>query len=188
MAVVTPDGFVGRRAELAALERQYKTTRAGLIPVYGRRRVGKTELLLQFSTRKPTVYFTASDKLRVPQILDFVRAAAEWLETSHLAEAAPTTWEAALRLVIASAPPNRKLVLVLAELQWPCASLSQSPSILQRLWDIEWQRSNRLLLILYGSIIGFMERQVLGAKSPLNGRRTAAIRLEQFGFREAAGF
>ena len=80
MPVVTPEGFVGRHAELAALERHYKAVRSGLIPVYGRRRVGKTELLLQFSVKKPTVYFTASDKLRTPQILDFVRAAADWLD------------------------------------------------------------------------------------------------------------
>ena len=188
MPVVTPDGFVGRRVELAALERHYKAVRSGLIPVYGRRRVGKTELLLQFTVKKPTVYFTASDKLRTPQIVDFVRAAADWLEAPHLAEAAPATWEAALKLVVASAPARRKLVLVLDEFQWLCASSPELPSVLQRLWDLEWQRGNRLLLILCGSFIGFMEREVLGARSPLHGRRTAALRLEPFGFREAAGF
>jgi AAA+ ATPase superfamily predicted ATPase len=188
MAVFTPDGFVGRSAELAALERHYKAGRSGLIPVYGRRRVGKTELLLHFSAKKPTVYFTASDKLRTPQIIDFVRAAADWLQTPHLAEAAPATWEAALKLVVASAPRGRKFVLVLDEFQWSCASSPELPSVLQRLWDLDWQRGNRLLLILCGSFIGFMEREVLGARSPLHGRRTAALRLEPFGFREAAGF
>lgn len=186
--IETPSGFVGRDAELAALERHYKSARAGLIPVYGRRRVGKTELLLHFATKKPTVYFTASDKLRTPQIIDFVRAAAEWLGASHLAEAAPTSWEAAFKLVLASAPAGKKLVLVLDEFQWLCASSPELPSVLQRLWDVEWQRGNRLLLILCGSFIGFMEREVLGARSPLHGRRTAAIKLEPFGFREAARF
>lgn len=187
-SVVTPSGFVGRQAEIAALERHYQAARAGLIPVYGRRRVGKTELLLHFASRKPTVYFTASDKLRTPQMVDFVRAAADWLHVPHLAEAAPQTWEAALKLVIGAAPPRRKLVLVLDEFQWLCASSPELPSVLQRLWDLEWQRGNRLLLILCGSFIGFMEREVLGGRSPLHGRRTAAIRLEPFGFREAAEF
>ncbi|MDO8543167.1 MAG: ATP-binding protein [Opitutaceae bacterium] len=183
-----PGGFVGRRAELAALERHYKAPRSGLIPVYGRRRVGKTELLLQFGTGKATVYFTASDKLRTPQIIDFVHAAAEWLEAPHLAETAPQSWDAALKLVLGAAPASRKLVLVLDEFQWLCASSPELPSVLQRLWDLEWQRSNRLLLILCGSFIGFMEREVLGARSPLHGRRTGALRLEPFGFREAAEF
>jgi AAA+ ATPase superfamily predicted ATPase len=184
----TLQGFVGRTAELAALERHYRAGQAGLVPVYGRRRVGKTELLLRFSAKKSTVYFTASDKLRTPQIVDFVRAAAEWLNAPHLAGAAPHDWEAALRLVIGAAPADRKLVLVLDEFQWLCASSPDLPSVLQRLWDLEWQRGNRLLLILCGSFIGFMEREVLGARSPLHGRRTAALRLEPFGFREAAGF
>ncbi len=184
----TPGSFVGREAELAALERHYRSGRAGLIPIYGRRRVGKTELILRFCARKPTVYFTASDKLRTPQLADFVAAAAEWLDAPHLAGTAPQNWEAALRLVLGAAPAGRKLVLVLDEFQWLCASSPELPSILQRLWDHEWQRGNRLLLILCGSFIGFMEREVLGARAPLHGRRTAAVRLEPFGFREAAQF
>jgi hypothetical protein len=53
--------FIGRRTELKVLEQ------SEMVPVYGRRRVGKTELLLRFASDKPTVYFTASDKLRTPQ-------------------------------------------------------------------------------------------------------------------------
>jgi len=180
--------FVGRRTELKVLEQRYASSRSELIPVYGRRRVGKTELLLRFASNKPTVYFTASDKLRTPQIADFLRAAAEWLAASHLAESAPATWEAALRLVVAAAPRQRKLLLVLDEFQWLCQSSPELPSIIQRLWDMEWQRDNGLMLILCGSLIGFMEREVLGARSPLHGRRTADLRLEPFRFREAAAF
>jgi hypothetical protein len=62
-------------------------------------RVGKKELLLRFASGKPTVLFIASDKLRTPQIADFLRAASEWLAAPHLAESAPATWEAALRVV-----------------------------------------------------------------------------------------
>lgn len=62
------------------------------------------------------------------------------------------------------------------------------PSVLQRLWDLEWQRGNQVMLVLCGSVIGFMEREVLGARSPLHGRRTADLRIEPFDFREAADF
>lgn len=187
-ALPSAAGFVGRRAELAALERRYASSAPALIPVYGRRRVGKTELLLRFASGKPTVYFAASDKLRTPQIGDFMRAAAEWLETPALAAAAPDGWEGALRLVVGAAPKERKLVLVLDEFQWACQSSPDLPSVIQRLWDSEWQRDRRLMLILCGSFIGFMEREVMGSRSPLHGRRTADLKLEPFGFREAAGF
>lgn len=180
--------FIGRRAELNALERRYRASHAALVPVYGRRRVGKTELLLRFSAGKPTVYFIASDRLPTPQLSDFMRAAASWLGLAHLAEAAPDSWEAALRLVVDAAPSERKLLLVLDEFQWLCRSSPELPSVIQRLWDLEWQRDNRLMLVLCGSVIGFMEREVLGARSPLYGRRTGDLRLEPFGYQEAGAF
>jgi len=44
------------------------------------------------------------------------------------------------------------------------------------------------MLILCGSYVGFMEREVLGRKSPLFGRRTGQILLRPFSYREAAAF
>lgn len=180
--------FIGRRAELSALERHHASKRSAMVPVYGRRRVGKTELLLRFIADKPAVYFSATQKLRGPQLADLMRAAATALARPELAETSPHTWEAALRLVVAAAPKGRKLILVLDEFQWLCESSPDLPSVLQRLWDLEWQRGNHVMLILCGSFIGFMEREVLGARSPLHGRRTADLRIEPFGFREAANF
>lgn len=180
--------FVGRQAELAALERNHGARRSALVPVYGRRRVGKTELLLHFLAGKPSVYFSATQKLKGPQIADLMRAAGDALRNPSLADAAPSSWETALRLIVGAAPRGKKLVLVLDEFQWLCESSPELPSVLQRLWDLEWQRSNDVTLVLCGSFIGFMEREVLGARSPLHGRRTADLRIEPFGFREAAAF
>lgn len=180
--------FVGRGAELAALERQYAARRSSLIPVYGRRRVGKTELLLQFIDGKPAVYFSATQKLKGPQLGDLMRAAAAAFSSPTLADATPGSWETALRLIVDAAPRGKKLVLVLDEFQWLCESSPELPSVLQRLWDLEWQHKNDVSMILCGSVIGFMEREVLGARSPLHGRRTADLRIQPFGFREAAGF
>ena len=38
--------FIGRARELAALEEQYRDPESNFIPIYGRRRVGKSELIL----------------------------------------------------------------------------------------------------------------------------------------------
>ena len=40
--------FIGRKAELQFLEERYASREAELIVLYGRRRVGKTELLNEF--------------------------------------------------------------------------------------------------------------------------------------------
>jgi AAA+ ATPase superfamily predicted ATPase len=180
--------FIGRDRELGALQRRYASSRSELFPLYGRRRVGKTELLVRLSHDKPTVFFTANSKLRTPQIGGFMRAAAEWLRLPELAEAVPAGWEAAFKVVLQSAPRNRKLLLVLDEFQWACQSSPDLPSIIQRLWDHEWQHTGRVMLVLCGSFVGFMEREILGARSPLYGRRTGSLKLEPLSFGDVARF
>jgi AAA+ ATPase superfamily predicted ATPase len=81
-----------------------------------------------------------------------------------------------------------KLSLVLDEFQWMVEASPELPSVLQELWDRRWRDSGRLLLVLCGSYVGFMEREVLGERSPLFGRRTAQIHLKPFPFREARLF
>ena len=51
--------FVGREEELDLLERLYRKKGFQMVVLYGRRRVGKTTLLDEFSKGKPTLYFTA---------------------------------------------------------------------------------------------------------------------------------
>ena len=78
------------------------------------------------------------------------------------------------------------MVLVLDEFQWTAWASPELPSVLQDLWDRRWRSDGKMLLILCGSYVGFMEREVLGRKSPLFGRRTGQILLRPFGYREAA--
>ena len=52
--------FVNREAELAHLEQLHQSDRAELFILYGRRRVGKTELLRAFCEGKPHVFFIAT--------------------------------------------------------------------------------------------------------------------------------
>ena len=51
--------FVNRVSELALLEKHYTSKHAELFVLYGRRRVGKTELLAHFCEGKPHVFFVA---------------------------------------------------------------------------------------------------------------------------------
>ena len=59
---------------------------------------------------------------------------------------------------------------------------------LQQCWDRHWRDRGNVVVLLSGSYLGFMEREVLGKKSPLSGRRTAQIHLQPFGYLEAARF
>jgi AAA+ ATPase superfamily predicted ATPase len=188
MTQVKRGRFIGRAAELAALERQYRRDRPVLLPVYGRRRVGKSEMLVHFCAGKRALYFAATQGTAAQQLRSFLRTAAEALGRGLLAEVAVSDWEQALRLVMAEVPPGKRLVLVLDEFQWLCESAPELPSVLQKLWDHDWQHKKGPFVVLCGSYLGFMEREILGHKSPLFGRRTGQLKLEPFGFLEAKGF
>lgn len=179
--------FVGRAAELGALEAAWKSESSGLIPLYGRRRVGKTELIRRFLRSHPGVYFLGKQAAAHLQIREFLREAAAVLDEPLLATAGET-WEAALGAVVGRWRGPGKLVLALDEFQWTVAASPELPSLIQGLWDRSWKSSGKVLLILCGSFVGFMEREILGRKSPLFGRRSAQIFLRPFGFREAGLF
>ena len=108
-----------------------------------------------------------------------------------LAELRTDGWRQALRTVVeqwTAAHPGTKLVLALDEFQWIAASSPGLVSGLQQCWDRSWRDGGNVVLLLCGSYLGFMEREVLGKASPLFGRRTAQIHLQPFGYLEAARF
>ena len=57
--------FIGRTAELRLLAGAFESPRSELIPIYGRRRVGKSELILQFMADRPGVYYLGQQSAAV---------------------------------------------------------------------------------------------------------------------------
>ena len=182
------DEFVGRHRELHALEKEVEARRGSFVPIYGRRRVGKSELIVRFMQGRPGVYFQGKRALGSLQRQEFLQSAADALGQPLLATQHVESWKAAIQTVLSQWKGPEKLILAFDEFQWTAAASPELPSILQELWDREWSRSGRVMLLLCGSYIGFMEREVLGRNSPLFGRRTAQIFLQPFHHGEAAQF
>lgn len=182
------DEFRGRSDELAVMERAYASGQMEFYPVYGRRRVGKTELILHFIRNKPSMYVLGKKAPSQMQILELLNEAAIALKQPLLASISAETWQRAFELISQQIPTNRKFVLVLDEFQWMVEASPELPSVLQGFLDQIWKKSKNIFLIVCGSYMGFMEREVLGEKSPLFGRRTGQIFLKPFSFREAAQF
>ncbi len=183
--------FIGREEELALLRQALRSPRSELVPIYGRRRVGKSELILQFMADQPGVYFVGQQSSPALQVREFLAEAAGALGVPLLAQLRATGWQEALRTVTEQWTrnnPGRKLVLALDEFQWIVAASPGLLAELQHCWDRWWRDAGNVMLLLCGSYLGFMEREVLGSKSPLFGRRTAQIHLQPFGYREAARF
>ena len=180
--------FIGRHRELALLEDAWAGSSSAFIPIYGRRRVGKSELILRFLDGKSGIYFLGKQAPAALQIREFLEEAAAVLDDPVLAGFSNEGWGPALDAVVSRRRPGSKLVLAFDEFQWTAGASPELPSLLQERWDRRWKSSGDVILILCGSYVGFMEREVLGRESPLFGRRTAQIQLRPFGFREAAEF
>ena len=183
--------FIGRETELDLLRQALRSPKSAFIPIYGRRRVGKSELILKFMADEPGVYYLGQQSSPSLQVREFLGEAARALGMPLLADLRAADWQPALRTVTEQwtrAKPGKKLVLALDEFQWIAASSPNLLSELQHCWDRWWRDAGNVLLLLCGSYLGFMEREVLGSKSPLFGRRTAQIQLQPFGYRDAARF
>jgi len=168
--------FIGREHELGVLNELHDSGKPELFVLYGRRRVGKTELLQQFCEGRRAVYYLAAQVRDRDNLRGFRDALKDSL-TDPLVEGIEfPDWSTALGFAAERAGDER-LVIVLDEFPYLCESSKGLPSQLQRFWDTRGKKSS-LMLVLCGSQVSFMEKEVLAERSPLFGRRTGQRRLE----------
>lgn len=180
--------FIGRQKELAALDKAYQAQSNAFMPIYGRRRVGKSELIKHFIQEKQALYFLGKQAPARLQLREFMRNAASALDQPLLEEIRADDWHKAISLVLKQVPAEKKIILVMDEFQWTAKASPELPSVLQSFIDDQWAGACKVFLVLCGSYMGFMEKKVLGEKSPLFGRRSGQIFLKPFSFLEAAEF
>ena len=66
--------FIGRKEELNLLENMYASDRFEFLVLFGRRRVGKTSLLQEFSKGHKGIFFSAQEKNDALNLEDFSKA------------------------------------------------------------------------------------------------------------------
>jgi len=173
--------FWDRETELAYLEKQYARQGSNLVIIYGRRRVGKTTAIAHFSANKPNIIFLADRAMENMLMHRLLGGVARFLDDDLLAQASPPNWDWVLGQLISRASWDEKIVLVIDEFQALAQVNDAFPSILQRLWD-ERLKSQNVMLILCGSLVGMMYQTTLAYESPLYGRRTGQIRMRPLTF------
>ena len=174
--------FVDREAELQALEREYAREGSSFVVVYGRRRVGKTELISRFIRSRRSLYYLATEEPELQNLESFQSVAADFLQSDLLHAARISRWEDVFREIArACSPTDERAVIVIDEFQYLGRANPAYPSIFQRIWDTMLKDAN-VMLVLCGSLISLMRDQVLSEESPLYGRRTAQIRMRQIPF------
>lgn len=177
--------FIGREYELTTLNKLYNENKFHFIVMYGRRRVGKTTLLTEFCKDKPSIFFVAeeyNDKIALDSFSDRILS---YFSLGGLVSRFES-WEKAF-LFLAEQAKDKRLVVVIDEFPYIVNSNKRIPSLLQNLID-HHLKDTKLFLIICGSSVSFIEKEVLGYKSPLYGRRTAQLIVEPFNFFESRDF
>ena len=173
--------FVDRVQELEFLNRILTRRRPGpaqLILLYGRRRVGKTNLLLHWSEQSglPTTFWTAEKE---PAALQRRKLYATLvglpIAQAPLFESWAEVWGAAATLLT-----NKRQILVLDELPYALESDPATLSALQHAWDHRFQHMETVI-VLCGSQVRVMEG-IQDAQSPLFGRLTGRWHLQALPF------
>lgn len=175
--------FVNRLAELDLLEKRFTSDKAEFFVLYGRRRVGKTELLARFCQGKRALFFVSDLGSEISMRSAFSQLINDTLFGPEQMDAVYSNWEAVFQ-AIGNASKTERLVVVLDEFPYLITTYPPVASILQKAWD-QTLKNTKIMLILCGSYIGMMEESVLSYKAPLYGRRTAQYLLEPLQFKDA---
>ena len=176
--------FIDREEELAFLEEKWKERGPQLIILWGKRRVGKTELIKQFQQGKPHVYFLAESTNEKEQLYRFSQALGRFFKEPLLLTRGFSGWEECFGFI---REKNQRFILVIDEFPYLIFSNPAIPSLFQKAWDEYWSKS-QVFLILLGSSMAMMETDVLGYRSPLYGRRTGQWRVDPLPFAAASKF
>lgn len=170
--------FLDRRDELRALENREKKGNAEFVVLYGRRRVGKTSLLLEFIERYGGVYLLARETSNFENLKRFSDRLARYFSDDFLLRNPFQNWDAFFEYLNQKA--SERLIVAIDEFPYLIKDDPSLPSVLQEYWDLKFSES-KLFLIICGSSIGMMEK-LLGYRSPIYGRRTAQMKLKPIDF------
>lgn len=171
--------FADREAELAFLERKHSEPGAKLIVIYGRRRVGKTALIKRFIEGKRGAYVLCTRDSMRENAKELRRRFAELTGNDYFLSMGEASL-GDLFGMFAKEVGTSRAALALDEFPYLIELDAGVTSTLQKAWDEHLSKTG-ITLILCGSSVGMMERDVLGAGSPLYGRRAGDWRLDPFG-------
>lgn len=179
--------FIGRTTEKMELQAINQAGEANLIIVYGRRRVGKTELLEQVFRERNILKFEGvegADEQAEQKLV--MRQLAIYAEEPLLKQYLPTSWLDIFDIIFRYIQKG-VWTLYFEEVQWLAAYQDNFINQLKIAWDNHFRRNPNLIVILCGSSPSFMIKHVVRSKSLYN-RSQHEMHLQEFSVQEAREF
>lgn len=176
-------GFVGRKNELSRLESIWCRDGRKAVVVYGRRKIGKTELLKRFCSDKRSIYIecvmgSVQDNIHV------IHQATSILDSNASSE--PMFLKDALDRILGCCM-EQKTIVVFDELPYLLESGEHVGSSLQHFVD-SLVRDTDSMIVICGSAMSVMSRETTDYTRPLYGRFTERMMIPPLSFKECRGF
>ncbi|MGP6207700.1 ATP-binding protein [Cuniculiplasma sp. SKW3] len=183
--------FVDRIEEMKILENELNKDDASLFIIYGRRRVGKTELISRFIGNRG-VYFLATAEGDRENINNFKAIISKFLGDDSILRANFNDWFSFFTVLASSRSFQErvrvsKIIIAIDEFPYLIEANQAIPSVFQKIYDTILKQMN-VMLILSGSSISMMENEVLSYRSPLYGRRSGQLKIQPLKFRYMSEF
>lgn len=162
--------FIGRQNDIERFEKLWKQTKTQIVSLYGRRRVGKSELIRHVSLNKKALLFEALEDEDTPtQIKHFLFQLSEYYQEPHLKDLNYQNWAPVFTLLSKKMEQEKDLLLFFDELPWMASGRTHLISQLKFFWDKYWKYHPHLLFIVCGSVTSWMVKNVIRSKA-LYGR------------------
>ena len=176
--------FIGRDEEIKKIKEMYKSAAFEALLLYGRRRIGKSELIkhsLQYFKGKKIYYECkqTSEKNNVESLSALLSDAFDFPPISF------QSLEEILRFLFRRAE-KEDILLVIDEYSYLSDVLKGMDSILQSIID-EFKEKSRLKLILCGSYVDTMQK-LIEKENPLFGRFSYIMKLQEMNYYDSRQF
>ncbi len=188
------ESIIGRAREIKRLDRILRSSEAEFVALYGRRRVGKTFLIREFSATHTFMEVTGENgQTNELQVARFCHQVSQ-VFFGGLPLPPCTDWNAALTLLgnalkdRATKHPGKPIIVFLDELPWLAGHRSGLLQALDYAWNTQLSLISELRLIVCGSAAAWMLDKLIHAKGGLHNRITQRIELAPFSLAETSLF
>lgn len=175
--------FVGRDKEILRLEEIGASKEPSILIVYGRRRIGKTELLEQTYRNRNIIKFEGiRNKPESEQMARMLWQFSQYLSNPYIAKLPVTHWVEVFK-IINDHLPDGTWTLYFEEVQWLANYKEDFVNELKYAWDDFFKNKKNLLLILCGSSPSFIINKIILSKALYN-RSQYELPLREFSLKE----
>ena len=184
--------FIGRRDYLSDLETLWRKRTSSIVACRGRRRIGKSTLIREFAHRTADAYIEIeglppSDEAPVTNQDELDHFVTVLNDQTGCGFKACSRWYDAFSLLEKQIDDTKRTVVLLDEISWMGQYDPQFPGILRSAWETLFHRHDRLVLILCGSVSGWIKDNILN-NTGFTGRFSRDYVLGELSLAECAEF